>query len=65
MPVKSTWNVVHADGHLTEHDLSARQASERAGYARWLEMKNCSECWGKGRDAHACFDVARANEHLS
>jgi len=36
MPVKTTWDVEHACGHCAEHDLSAKRASQRDGYARWL-----------------------------
>ncbi len=53
MPVKTTWNVEHACGHRAEHDLSAKRASERAGYARWLGTKDCTECWRASRDAQA------------
>ena len=60
MPVKTTWNVEHACGHCAEHDLSAKRASERAGYARWLGTKDCTECWRASRDAQAGRERAGA-----
>ena len=56
MAVKTTWNVAHACGHCAEHDLSAKRASERAGYARWLGTKDCTECWRASRDTQAARD---------
>ncbi|MHB1740502.1 MAG: hypothetical protein ACYCXA_13710 [Actinomycetes bacterium] len=53
MTVTTTGNVDHACGHCTEHDLSAKQASERAGYTRWLGTKDCTGCWQASRDAQA------------
>jgi len=50
MVVKTTWPVEHACRHRQDHDLSAKRASERAGYARWLETKDCTECWQGSRD---------------
>jgi hypothetical protein len=50
MAVKTTWEVDHACRHLEAHDLSVRRVSERAGYARWLATKDCSDCWRTERD---------------
>jgi hypothetical protein len=43
--VQTTWEVLHHCGHKETHDLSSRRVSERAGYARWLARKDCTECW--------------------
>ncbi|MDT0382330.1 hypothetical protein RM572_26580 [Streptomyces sp. DSM 42041] len=33
------------------HDLSARPADKRAGFARWLAGRDCTDCWKAARDA--------------
>ncbi|MEU8924208.1 hypothetical protein AB0D10_25240 [Kitasatospora sp. NPDC048545] len=45
MAVKTVWTVEHACGDSVEHDLSARPADQRAGYARWLAGRSCKDCW--------------------
>ena len=50
MPVKSIWTVDHSCGHEQDHDLSDKRPSERAGFVRWLEQKECSDCWRRERD---------------
>ncbi|WP_225847281.1 hypothetical protein [Streptomyces sp. HPF1205] len=61
MAVRLTWTVNHACGHTIDHDLSARRADERAGYARWLTARACTDCW---RTAHAA-DAAATKEWLA
>ncbi|WP_030611648.1 hypothetical protein [Streptomyces sclerotialus] len=51
MPVKKIWIVDHACGHRQEVDLSARPADQRAGYARWLAARDCTDCWRASREA--------------
>ncbi|MGW2600280.1 hypothetical protein [Streptomyces klenkii] len=50
MAVRTRWTVDHSCGHQVEHDLSARPADRRAGFARWLEDRDCSPCWKAARD---------------
>ncbi|WP_298207533.1 hypothetical protein [Ferrimicrobium sp.] len=50
MTVKTDWTVTHACGHDQEHDLSAKRASRRAGYARWLATSDCTTYWRKAQD---------------
>lgn len=50
MAVKTSWTVEHECGHTQEHDLSNRRPSQRAGWARWLASKECSECWQAKQD---------------
>lgn len=50
MAIKTTWTVEHACGHEQDHDLSDKRPSERAGFARWLKTKDCSDCWRATRD---------------
>ncbi|MGW0710487.1 hypothetical protein ACWD4G_31790 [Streptomyces sp. NPDC002643] len=38
-------------GHEVVHDLSDRPADRRAGFARWLARRQCSDCWKAARDA--------------
>ncbi|MFI8103424.1 hypothetical protein [Streptomyces sp. NPDC086023] len=45
MAVPTSFEVVHSCGHTVAHDLSTRSADQRAGYARWLAERKCSECW--------------------
>jgi hypothetical protein len=61
LAVRLSWSVDHSCGHTIEHDLSARRADERAGYARWLAARSCSDCW---RSAHAA-DAAATQEWLA
>jgi hypothetical protein len=49
--VQKTWTVVHSCGHEIEHDLSSRPADRRAGFARWLQGRNCTDCWKAASDA--------------
>ncbi|WP_019359476.1 hypothetical protein [Streptomyces sp. AA1529] len=51
MPVQKIWSVDHACGHSIDVDLSERPADRRAGYARWLASRDCSECWRASKDA--------------
>ncbi|MCX2969461.1 MULTISPECIES: hypothetical protein [Streptomyces] len=51
MAVRTTWNVVHTCGHSVDHDLSNRPADKRAGFARWLGGRVCTDCWKASREA--------------
>ncbi|MEU9411675.1 hypothetical protein AB0E08_39090 [Streptomyces sp. NPDC048281] len=51
MTVRKTWATTHRCGHDATHDLSNRPADQRAGYARWLASKDCTDCWKAARDA--------------
>ncbi|MFD5765353.1 MFS transporter [Streptomyces sp. NPDC127049] len=51
MPVKTIWTVIHSCGHEVAHNLSDRAADRRAGFARWLAGRECSDCWKAARDA--------------
>ncbi|WP_411141346.1 hypothetical protein [Streptomyces sp. x-80] len=33
------------------HDLSDRPADRRAGFARWLATRDCTDCWKAARDS--------------
>lgn len=50
MAVKSRYVVTHQCGHDSDHDLSGRPADQRAGYARWLATRPCTDCWRAERD---------------
>lgn len=49
--VQKTWTVVHSCGDEIKHDLSDRPADRRAGFARWLEGRACTDCWKADRDS--------------
>ncbi len=51
MAVRTTWKIVHSCGHEVTHNLSNRPADRRAGYARWLEGRDCTDCWKAARDS--------------
>ncbi len=51
MAVRTHWTVEHACSHRVDHDLSNRPADKRAGFARWLASKDCTDCWKAARDA--------------
>ncbi|NEB01979.1 hypothetical protein G3I78_23335 [Streptomyces sp. SID13726] len=42
--------MVHRCGHEREHDLSDRPADRRASFARWLQERDCTDCWKSARD---------------
>lgn len=56
MAIKSVWAVGHSCGHEQHHDLSDKRPSERAGFVRWLEKKECSDCWQAERDQENATD---------
>lgn len=49
MAVKTIWPITYSCGHSEDRDLSAKRADERAGYARWLASKDCTDCWRAGQ----------------
>ncbi|MFG2996576.1 hypothetical protein [Streptomyces sp. NPDC048340] len=52
MAVHTTWTVTHTPcGHEVEHDLSDRPADRRAGFARWLSGRDCTDCWKAARSS--------------
>ncbi|KOG67357.1 MULTISPECIES: hypothetical protein [Streptomyces] len=51
MAVRTQFPVEHQCGHSVVHDLSDRPADRRAGFARWLTGKDCTDCWKAARDA--------------
>ncbi|MFJ9033622.1 hypothetical protein ACIRQP_34990 [Streptomyces sp. NPDC102274] len=61
MPVPKTWHVHHLCGHDVTHDLTARPADQRAGLARWLAGRDCTDCWKAARDN----DTASKEEWLA
>ncbi|MFD7517440.1 hypothetical protein ACFV85_21860 [Streptomyces niveus] len=48
--VPTEWTAEHSCGHSVVHDLSARPADRRAGFARWLAIRDCTDCWKQARD---------------
>src|SRR5271157_980317 len=46
MAIRTVWPVEHHCGHGEELDVSGIRPSERAGYARWLSGKGCSNFTG-------------------
>ncbi|MFD3589772.1 hypothetical protein [Streptomyces sp. NPDC058683] len=49
--MRTHWTVKHACSHSVDHDLSHRPADQRAGFARWLASKDCTDCWKAAHDA--------------
>ncbi|MFJ8107992.1 hypothetical protein [Streptomyces sp. NPDC096132] len=50
MAVQKIWTINHACGDTTQADLSDRAADHRAGYARWLAERDCTDCWRATQD---------------
>ncbi|MEU5833024.1 hypothetical protein ABZ820_04940 [Streptomyces diacarni] len=50
MAIRTTWNITHRCEHEISHDLSHRPADRRAGFARWLAERDCTDCWKATRD---------------
>ena len=46
MSTPTLFTVTHSCGHEWTHDLSARPAPERLGFARWLTSTFCPDCSG-------------------
>jgi hypothetical protein len=46
------WPIVHRCGHQVEWDLSRKHPSDRAGFARWLALRDCTACWWAKRRHH-------------
>ncbi|MER6127546.1 hypothetical protein ABT173_34175 [Streptomyces sp. NPDC001795] len=61
MAVRMKWTVEHACGHEVVHDLSDRAADRRAGFARWLGERDCTDCWHAARSN----DTASKEEWLA
>ncbi|MFI6057263.1 hypothetical protein [Streptomyces sp. NPDC051286] len=53
MTVKKLWTIDHTCGHTAEADLADRPADRRAGYARWLAGRDCTDCWRASREEDA------------
>lgn len=53
MAVRTHWTVKHSCSHEVVHDLSNRFVDKRAGFARWLAGRDCTDCWKAARDADA------------
>jgi hypothetical protein len=51
LAVRTKWTVRHTCGHEITHDLSHRPADRRAGFARWLKDRDCTDCWKAARDS--------------
>lgn len=51
--MRALWPVVHRCGHRVEWDLSHKHPNDRAGFARWLALRDCNACWwAKRRGRH-------------
>ncbi|GHF27283.1 hypothetical protein GCM10010218_05280 [Streptomyces mashuensis] len=70
MAVRTHWAIDHTCGHQVERDLSDRAADRRAGFARWLGDRECSDCWKAAResspvDKQQWLATRRAEEHAA
>ncbi|WP_412126296.1 hypothetical protein [Streptomyces subrutilus] len=61
MAVRTEWQIVHSCGHEITRNLSDRPADKRAGFARWLGERDCTDCWKAARDS----DTAAKEEWLA
>ncbi|MEU7415090.1 hypothetical protein [Streptomyces antibioticus] len=53
MAIPTSFEIVHSCGHSNTVDLSSRSADQRAGYARWLATRQCTDCWRADHQADA------------
>ncbi|GAA2624581.1 hypothetical protein GCM10010425_20530 [Streptomyces spororaveus] len=51
MAIRTEWKIVHSCGHESTANLSDRPADKRAGFARWLGGRDCTDCWKASRDS--------------
>lgn len=45
MDIPKMWDIDFACGHSQEIDLSQKRIDQRAGYAKWLEQRDCFDCF--------------------
>lgn len=43
--MSALWPVLHRCGHRVEWDLSRKHPDDRAGFAGWLALRDCTPCW--------------------
>ena len=43
--MSALWPVLHRCGHRVEWDLSRKHPDDRASFARWLALRDCTRCW--------------------
>jgi hypothetical protein len=65
--VATHWPIAHSCGHEVVADLGHKAVDERAGFARWLATRDCTECWrvsrtGDDADKRAWIEKRRAAE---
>ena len=60
MAIAKVWSIAHVCGHTVERDLSDKSPDKRAGFAKWLKDRDCTECFKeKNRDE---FEQKRREE---
>lgn len=45
MSIPTTWTIDYSCGHTGDIDLSKKRVDQRAGYAKWLEQRDCFDCY--------------------
>ena len=50
--MRGLWPVMHRCGHRVLWDLSREHPEDRAGFARWLSLRDCTPCWWAKRRRH-------------
>jgi hypothetical protein len=43
--MRALWPIVHRCGHRVDWDLSHKHPNDRAGFARWPSLRDCTGCW--------------------
>jgi hypothetical protein len=56
---------MHRCGHRVEWDLSRKHPDNRAGYARWLALRDCTSCWWAQRRNHQAPTIRRTSRRPS
>jgi hypothetical protein len=60
--VRAQWPVVHRCGHRVLWDLSRKHPDDRAGFARWLALRDCTPCWWTKRRHHGRSPAERRRQ---
>ena len=63
--MRALWPVTHRCGHRVLWDLSREHPEDRAGFARWLSLRDCTPCWWAKRRHHRALWRNRAPRKTS
>ena len=69
MSIPTTWTINYACGHTGDLDMSNKRVDQRAGYAKWLQQRDCFDCYknrqGTKESAERAKERAAALERVA